>query len=619
MRMFMDNAQQFFPNLRPGKAVVFLFALSVACSFPLFKDLYLTCGGDWDFFYSLYEIPAISLFEYRQFPLWNPYCGGGMPFFANPQTGFPSPIFLVTSLFGVVAGLKISIWLHTFLGLWGMWLLSGNLGIKGPARLAPPLIFMFSSSWALHLAAGHVVWLPAAFLPFVFLAFRKSFVHKRWLLAAALFESTMLYEGGTYVLGFSILFVGIYAILYSVQIGSWRPVLTLLAMNILTAALSAPKLLPVLELLQSHPRPTDLGSPLSWDTFLSLFIERNTSLGSGWWELGSYFGVVVLVTYLGSFTLIRKYQALVLASFFMLLVALGNFAHYSPWNILHELPLFSGFQVPTRSLIVFCFSVALLVGLYLSELGDNADKRIAVFVAVVVAVIGIDLFLVSSRIVPEALKPVNVPSTTWLLSRKPIAPVTPKLSRIYPDTATSIWNSSAAFHQNFYQIRVPDLQRFADGAYSAQYLPLLQNRGVVDAYETIPFGNNAHAVADRDYQGEFYLQKGGRVALLNWSPNRFVYHVTLRDKDRLVINQNFWPGWKTSRGVLARHEGLLAVDLPPGDYDVAVRYLPRSFLIGILIFFISVAGIITAFRVMGEKPATGLSTPEPGSTESSRD
>jgi hypothetical protein len=224
---------------------------------------------------------------------------------------------------------------------------------------------------------------------------------------------------------------------------------------------------------------------------------------------------------------------------------------------------------------------------------------------VIVAFIGMDLFLVSSRIFSEALKPQDS-FTTAVLSNPLIvkqfpADFLPQLYHISPDETTGLWRSVASVHQSFSQTRVPGLERNIHGGWSDQYLPLLQNKGVVDAYETIPFRRYALAVTDKDYRGEFYMLGKGGASLLSWSPNRFVYHVKLLEKDRLVINQNFWPGWKTLRGVLTRHDGLLAIDLPPGEYDVAVRYLPLSFLVGICLFLSVMAGIIVAWVRMGRK------------------
>ena len=90
--------------------------LSLFFCFPLLKDLYTSGSGDWDYFMFLYEVPSIALFEYGQFPLWNPYCGGGISLIGNPQAGYLSPIFIFTALFGVAAGLKIAVLVHTFLG-----------------------------------------------------------------------------------------------------------------------------------------------------------------------------------------------------------------------------------------------------------------------------------------------------------------------------------------------------------------------------------------------------------------------------------------------------------------------------------------------------------------------
>src|SRR6266567_3505401 len=225
----MDMIPASNKRLHSSMYILFFLVISFAFCFPLLKDLYLSCRGDWDFYLFLHEIPSISVFEYGQFPLWNPYCGGGIPLLGNPQLGFPSPIFLVTALFGVVGGLKIAVWLHTFLGMWGMWLLSGYMGVRGPARLAPSFIFIFSGSWVLHLAEGHMVWLSAAFLPFFFLSFMKGIEQRRWLPACAIFESLMFYEGGTYVFAYSMLFVCVYALCYAVDRKSWQPVIAFTA------------------------------------------------------------------------------------------------------------------------------------------------------------------------------------------------------------------------------------------------------------------------------------------------------------------------------------------------------------------------------------------------------
>ena len=571
-----------------GLVALFFLVIAYAFCLPMLKEIYLSSRGDWDYYSFLYEVPSISIFEYGQFPLWNPYCGGGIPLFGNPQVGFLSLSFLMTSIFGVFAGLKISVWLHTFLGLWGMWLLGTQMGVRGPARLVPPFVFMFSSSWALRLTEGHINWLVAAYLPFLLLTFLKGLEIKRWLLVAAIVESMMFYQGGAYIFAYCILFVCVYAASYSMEIKSWKPIFACIIVNLVAAGLSAPKLFPVLTLLVSNPRLMPLGEAIRWDNYLAGFLERNDSLGhSSEWEYYSYTGLTVVVFYLGSLSLYKKQQALILSSLFMLLVSLGNFGTYSPWALMHKLPFWRYFQIPTRSLIVFIFTVALTVGIYMGRPSKNHYILRHILIGVIVLFIGIDLFLVGSKIFTE----VNIPVEQSFLYRDyKFVRVPAKPFKITPDMITGIGRHVASVHQPFSQIRYTTYGKFIHGAYSDQYLPLLQNKGFVDAYETIPYKRYAYAVLDKGYRGEFYLLKKGVASLLKWSPNKFVYHVKLQEANRLVINQNYWTGWHASQGTLSNFFGLLAVDLPPGEYDVAVYYLPLPFLIGLAVFFATITG-----------------------------
>ena len=469
-----------------------------------------------------------------------------------------------------------------------MWVLGGYLGIAGAARFASPIIFMFTSCWAMRLTEGHISWLPVSLLPFLFFFYLKSFGNFRWLLASAAIESLMFYGGGVYVFAYSLLFMGIYAVSLSVEKLAWRPVLTFCMVNLTVIGLTAPKLFPMLELLVNHPRVKDVGYSVTWDQFLANFIERNSSLGM--LERNSYVGIMVVVLYLCSLVMVRNYAALKATSLGMLLISLGNFAVYSPWALLHGLPLFRNFQVPERSLIVFVFSSALLVGLYLGNWVDSKNKVIAYIVGGIVLLIGVDLFSLGYEIFGEVYKPINVSVFRF---NGPMTLGRPaELYRVSPGQGAKLWSSDLSFHRPFRQISVPDLERFAHGGWSDQYLPLLRNEGVVDAYEPIPINRHARSSTDPAYKGEFYLAGMGKVVQPEWSPNKMTYRVELPSGSRLVINQNYWPGWSSTCGVVVNHEGLLAVDLHPGTYYVTVSYLPRTFLIGVGVMGITLTGIL---------------------------
>jgi uncharacterized membrane protein YfhO len=422
------------------------------------------------------------------------------------------------------------------------------------------------------------------------LAFLKGLESRRWLVAAAILESIMIYEGGTYVFAYSVLFLFVFAIGHALTTSRWKPIVNFVAINILAVSFAAPKLIPVLDLLSSHPRIIATGKAISWDDFLAFFIERDSNMGSNTWEYGSYVGIMAVILYIFSIATLRKHMALVFSSLFMMLIALGNFASFAPWTLLHGLPFFRNFQLPSRSLIVVCFTMALLVGLYLTRWVQNDSKLVSLSVAGLVLFMGIDLLCYTQNICKQATIPAQV--TVFRLNGPTRLDKPAELYRVAPTDSTGIGRSVTSVHQPFSQISVPDLKRYIHGAWSDQYLPLLQNKGVIDAYETIQFEHNALPVGHKEYKGEYHLVNDGEVNLLNWSPNKLIFHLRLKSADRLVINQNYWKGWHTSLGAITNHNGLLAIDLPPGEYEVALKYFPDSLIIGICLFCLTVTGVI---------------------------
>lgn len=576
--------------------VCFFLLVSFFFCLPLLKNLHQSCSGDWDYFATLYEVPSITLYEYKQFPLWNPYCGGGISLIGNPQAGFVSITFLLTSLFGVFAGLKLSVWLHTFIGLWGMWLISGELGVRGPARFLPPFIFMFSAPWPFHLAEGHIVWLPAAFLPLLMLSFLKGMESRRWLYGGVILEAAMIYEGGTYVLAYSVLFLAVFALCRAIEMRSMKPLVTIVVINFLAFFIAAPKLLPLLDLMGNHPRTMNVGGAVSWDDLLAMFLERDNSRGTIHLEFSAYVGLPVVVLYLFAVATLRKYKALIASSLFMLLLVIGNFAPFAPWTLFHRLPLFNNFQIPARSVIIFCFTVALLVGLYLTRL-TQGSKWAPFLVGLMVLYIGTDLYLFGRSIFPQASIPAQV--TVFRFSGLATLRRPATLYRVPPADSSRIFHSVTSFHEPFSQISIPDMERFRHGAWSDQYLPLLHNEGVTDAYEPIPFGHFALPSSDPGYRGEYHLQEKGDVTMLHWSPNQLSFRVCLPRDDRLIINQNYGPGWQSSAGTIEDDKGLLAVDLKRGAYEVTIRYLPHFFAVGLLISIVTVGVMAICWRRSG--------------------
>ena len=96
------------------------------------------------------------------------------------------------------------------------------------------------------------------------------------------------------------------------------------------------------------------------------------------------------------------------------------------------------------------------------------------------------------------------------------------------------------------------------------------------------------------YQGEYYLLGPGRVLQTQWSPNRLDYEVYVPQPTTLVINQNYYPGWRIAagKGQFVTEGTLLAVALPRGQQQLTLVYRPRFLL---LAFGLTLAASFAAF------------------------
>ena len=100
------------------------------------------------------------------------------------------------------------------------------------------------------------------------------------------------------------------------------------------------------------------------------------------------------------------------------------------------------------------------------------------------------------------------------------------------------------------------------------------------------------------YKGEYYLLGPGRVVQTQWSPNRLSYDVSVPAPTTLVINQNYYPGWKVAQGGVpfAKVGTLLAVSLPAGQRQVTLVYRPRYLMPALALTLIASIATIILWR-----------------------
>ncbi|OGR95018.1 MAG: hypothetical protein A2902_04265 [Elusimicrobia bacterium RIFCSPLOWO2_01_FULL_64_13] len=105
-----------------------------------------------------------QMLQAGDFPLWNPYEMGGMPFLANCQSAILYPWTALFGFFGFVPGLKMFHLAHYALAGIGFYLLGIRLGLRGTAAFAGCLIAAYNgyalSRHEFVSALGSWAWFP---------------------------------------------------------------------------------------------------------------------------------------------------------------------------------------------------------------------------------------------------------------------------------------------------------------------------------------------------------------------------------------------------------------------------------------------------------------------------
>ena len=121
-------------------------------------------------------------------------------------------------------------------------------------------------------------------------------------------------------------------------------------------------------------------------------------------------------------------------------------------------------------------------------------------------------------------------------------------------------------------------------SYSSMYPNFLRNLGSISCINPMIIDVYATAAESEDYRGEAYLLEGKGDARINhFSPNRVVVDFTTQDDDYLILNQNYFKGWKVEGNKFGKVEsvnGLVSTRVNAGEHQVVFYYMPESFVLG---------------------------------------
>ena len=577
-RHFIDN------NTLDFIIIGIFFFITLIYFWPIIKDIEALGIQDWDQNFAWNEFSRISLLEYGQFPFWDPFRCGGSVHFANPQMSVISLQTFFVLAFGTVSGIKISILFHSWIGMLGFYLFAKQHHLSRQASFISSMVFSFSGIVSSFLSTGMVVFISFVFLPWIFYFLIKAENTKKCLYLAAILFSACFYHGYQIFLLATVL-IGIYYCVKSILERSLKPIVTLIIFFSISAILVLPKLILSLELFTIFPRKIDDVSGYSLFNLIYFLTSKNQGLldtikvhnyNYGVDENSLYVGYLPLVFFLFFFiknkTEIKRRMVYIATLLLVIFMMFGNLSETSLYGLIRNLPVFSSFRVAQRFRFDFILIFSLIVGFgcdrLLKFVNDHTNKKIFFVVISILIFYNLSVFA-HKKFLNHTL--VFDHDVTQTIAKK--AFIQQYDANIYMNNLSYIAE------------KIPINKRHTStfSPWSLEYLAIKNNQGVINCYDSITAKKFSIGEDSQYYRGEWYLENNtGSVNLISWSPNQFVFKVSISDenkiKDTLVINQNHYPGWYVEidghRKKAKSFHGLLATDISGKEKLIAFKFLP---------------------------------------------
>jgi hypothetical protein len=511
------------------------------------------------------DVAALAVHRFRQAPLWDPYYCGGMYLLGTPQARFVSPTFVLTLLFGEARGAVLTMFAMVILALEGTYRYARSRGALASASFVAAPIFGLSGVFAVAGPLGWINFFGFALLPWIALGVRRALrFDARGAVLAAVCVAWCIGFGGTYAVPLAAVWCaleGFEAMTYTVITGRGRRVLGVVGMAalvlVLSAGLGAVRLWPVVETMIDAPRFVGGTPGFGGVALLKMLFALMTPKT----ENGTYYvGLLALPALVIG---LARWRSLWLGTYavFALWLAPGYAIKGSLFPALSRLPVFGTLRYPERYLILFAFAASALVALGITSMAAMARKE-------------------------PRMRVLAIARATLTLAV--VSGVVPMLWQFHHGAAgRELVPPPVAIDRPFHQARGTRWEL-------APYAPM--QRGSLSCWDAYPIPESP--LLEGDLEHEEYLDDptAGHVEERRWSPNEIDLDVDLVRPARVVVNQNWHRGWRSSEGDVKSKRGLLAVDLPAGKRTIALRFAPRSARGGLVISLVSLVAIAFVAR-----------------------
>jgi hypothetical protein len=303
-------------------------------------------------------------------------------------------------------------------------------------------------------------------------------------------------------------------------------------------AYSAPKLLPVVEYVNGDQfwdtrNPTEKPDLVTLDMLKQTYLVPTQNVGArlpmqrhGWHEYGNYIGIESAIAIVMGLTWVFARRSLTdhwfgislaVTTVMLFLLSLGEFSAYSPAVLTHYLPLFSSFRIPSRFSIPFVQFAALTIAWAMRSMLSRYALPRSARMTIAVACLAASAHLIY----------VNQWNLKGVFNQEPFDTSFHWMSG--PRTITTDADSSP----------------YTSG--SPMLKALMADRSFFNCYESLQVARGAGA----DRPQVFDANPSARVSNLDFSPNRLTFDVKPgADDARVVLNQNWAPGWTTTAGAI---------------------------------------------------------------------
>lgn len=510
--------------------------------FPLIMTGGLLAPGDADYLMQTVEAARKSIFEYGQFPWWNPWISGGVPLFANPQFGLISLPTLFGIIFGATVGYKIALIAYLVIGFWGFYLLFTKC-FQTPKITAALLgyIWSFSSFFAQRGGGGHYTFFTIVFLPLLLLFFLKrktiryswlwlglvlgfminSAAHNTTVMTLAVFGIFVLIE----LLKITYRFTKRHLVRLTAEVDT-TDLRWLLGAGGIATIVAGPRLLYTMEYIREYPRNLVSFPEDSVGVVKGLFAmfgpvrqyyDMPTIPNWSWMEVSAYIGaltalvaVICLFAFLkeGSLThaKVGKISPLLIIILGVIFFSFGLgmiVGDMSPYNILRHLPVFSEMRVASRWIVWASIMTIIFIALYTS-------RRYRGLINFLLLVSTVELFFFGSTFLarPYTIAPANYTKT----------------SSINQQVHFDIKRSGAVYDENL------------TATTSANIGQVIAGDALIDTRNAPPIGANTIRCDSDEAACRFVMT--GNAVVESWSPNR----IALKRTGPGVIRLNMNPG-----------------------------------------------------------------------------